>query len=283
MQTRRVEVVPLGDVDERHAETARRALVDTYEFDVQVTERQPLPEAAVDDETGQYRADGLLEALPTGGPLRLGLTEVDLTYSRRDYVFGVGYLGESRAVCSTYRLEGADRATTDERLRKQAIKQVGHLLGLENCDSHCAMRFAPTVDELDVRPETLCRECRATVDGRGETGDERERPGRAVAPSEADIEAVEASGDSEADRKGWGAQAVDEGVTATRFLLTLAAFGLSFLVVGAGTFWVVEDVVGTTLGQVGEYGVLLFALLGGIYLTAKLRRVGRVAVSRVRD
>jgi archaemetzincin len=285
METRPVEVVPLGDVDERHAETAMRALADVYGCDARVARREPLPAGACDEETGQYRADELLEALPVGGLLRLGVTDVDLTYRRRNYVFGVGYLGESRAVCSTYRLDTPDTEATAERLRKQAVKQVGHLLGLENCDNRCAMQFAPTVDEVDVRPETLCRECRSTLASaeREPTAGTAGSSGSAVAPSKADIEAIEASGDSDADRKGWGEQVVDEGVTTVRFTLTLAAFALSFVVVGAGTYWLVEDVFGAQLGQVAGYGVLLLAVLGGIYLTVKLRRVGRAAYGRVRD
>jgi archaemetzincin len=319
METRPVEVVPFGHVDDRHTETVRQALVDAYGLDVRVGERTALPEGAHDTERGQYRADELLEPLPDDGPLRLGLTDRDITYRRRNYVFGIGYLGESRAVCSTCRLAGENGATTDERLGKQAVKQMGHLLGLENCDNRCAMRFAPTVRELDERPATLCGSCRTELespDGEGgepvgereamraderpaeriderpteRTGDEsgersgvQRGDGTPVAPSKADIEAIEASGEHDADRKGWGEQVVDEGVTTVRFVLTVGTFVLAFLVVGAGTFWLVEDVLGTPVTGNWEYGVLVVALLGAIYLTLKARDAGRSALSRVRD
>lgn len=100
--------------------------------------------------------------------------------------------------------------------------------------------------------------------------------GRVVAPTEADIAAIEAAGESEADRKGVDEQVADELVSTARFAASLGVFVLSVLLGGAGLFWLVTDVAGVALGQAGQYGLLVLAVLLGIYVTVKLRNLGRL-------
>lgn len=112
--------------------------------------------------------------------------------------------------------------------------------------------------------------------GERDTGSDATDDGTAVAPTEADIAAIEAAGESEADRKGIDEQIVDEMNSTARFAVTLGVFAVSFLLVGAGLFWLVTDVAGVGLSDTGAYGVLVVTALVAIYVTVTIRNVGRL-------
>lgn len=107
--------------------------------------------------------------------------------------------------------------------------------------------------------------------------------GEVVAPTDADIAAIEDAGESEADRKDISEQIADETKSTARFVATLGTFALSFLLVGAGLFWLFDDVAGIRLDQTGEYGVLVLTVLLTIYVTIKLRNVGRLLWAVIRS
>lgn len=111
--------------------------------------------------------------------------------------------------------------------------------------------------------------------GERDTGSDGIEDGRALAPTDADIAAIEDAGESEADRKGIDEQLVDELSSTALFALTLGVFALSFLVVGAGLFWL-TDVAGVELTQSGEYGVLVLSVFLAIYVTVTVRNAARV-------
>jgi predicted Zn-dependent protease len=53
-----------------------------------------------------------------------------------------------------------DEDLLKSRLVNIACHEVGHLLGLKNCDNQdCQMFTADTLADLDNRPETFCAEC----------------------------------------------------------------------------------------------------------------------------
>lgn len=97
-----------------------------------------------------------------------------------------------------------------------------------------------------------------------------------VAPTDADIAAIEAAGESESDRKGIDEQIADEMISTARFVVSLGVFAISVLLVGAGLLRLVTDVADVGLSQTGEYGVLVLAVLLAIYVTVKLRNVSRL-------
>lgn len=315
MEARAVEVVPVGEVDARAVETARTALADRFPIEVRTAAREPLPGAAYDDEREQYRAEELLYAAEDDRTL-LAVTEADVFYRRDNYVFGLADVGGTGAVFSTYRLRrnvaggAVDDAIVEGRVRKQAIKQVARLFGVETCDRNCVMRFAPTVRELDLTPETFCPDCHRTLGLPGEPGEsdgnesrseienetdetgttadpwadapggdssgEDGPPEQAVAPTKEDIAAVERSGDSEADRKGLDEDVVDVTVSTARLVLLVGTFAGSFLVAGAGAFWLFEDVLGAQVEGVATYGVVALALVLAWVVTLNLREAGRM-------
>lgn len=290
MTGRRLEVVPCGAPDRSNVELVVGSLAETYDVEVSVAQPRPLPEDAFDPSREQYRAEALLFETGSDGRRRVTVTDVDLYYHQRNYVFGLAALEADSAVFSTYRLRGEAARLTESRIRKQAIKQGARVLGLEGCSDHCAIAHAATVADLDALPASLCATCRddLSVGVAGPTPDaEATEPTgvarRAVAPTKADIDDIERSGESDADRKDVGEQVVDEVAATARFVGWLVALAGSFLLVGAGLFWLVEDVAGMQLGSVGEYALLAVTLLLTVYTARTVVRLGQTLVAVARS
>lgn len=178
-----VDIVPFGDVPASVRREVRSALRSTYGVDVTSQDAHPLPDSAYNSHRDQYDSEALAEAAARfgNGDLNLGLTETDLydpnegsmldvLKSTDDLtcVFGVAFLDGNGGVCSTYRLRstggGRTQGQLSDRIRKEAVKQVGHMLGLAHCEnSWCAMHYAPAIRELDERDESLCDSCSRAV------------------------------------------------------------------------------------------------------------------------
>ena len=170
-----VDIVPVGDVPAAVKREASTAIRSVFNAEVTMQPAEDIPAHSYDAGRDQYRAEAFIElASDTGtGEKNIAVTPEDLFYRRRNYVFGLAYLGGNGSVISTYRL----RMTSDggittkgsaevfaDRVRKEVIHEVGHTLGLEHCDNNrCVMNFSPTVREVDVKEEHLCGTCQRTV------------------------------------------------------------------------------------------------------------------------
>ncbi|KUG19677.1 hypothetical protein ASZ90_010594 [hydrocarbon metagenome] len=94
----------------------------------------------------------------------------DLYVNGCDFVFGLARPSGGAAVVSTARFENAyyGRMESDDdlidRTAKEGAHEIGHLLGLDHCESvECVMFRPSTLAELDRKKKMLCPACRQAL------------------------------------------------------------------------------------------------------------------------
>lgn len=180
----RIGIQALGDVPSAFVDSVADALMLHYHASIVHLPSCALPVSAFTDvKTPRYRADSLLAFLTLRRPdsldLVVGLTSADISATKRgaggqvlepvdryaDWgVFGLGQVRGTSCVVSSFRLDERDPAFFP-RLRKVAVHETGHALGLPHCaNAHCVMRDAVEhISTVDAEDEALCPACAARV------------------------------------------------------------------------------------------------------------------------
>ena len=160
----RISLRPLGDVPEGVLEDLADDLKD---LGTPVLLRAtPLPEESFDAERNQHRAEPLLDALGGGdGDRVLGVTAADLYTGTYSFVFGLARIQGRPAVISLARLGTSDASRFRDRVAKEAIHELGHTLGADNCPNRgCVMSFSDSADAVDRKTRLFCGRCRPTIE-----------------------------------------------------------------------------------------------------------------------
>jgi archaemetzincin len=124
----------------------------------------------------QADADRLLAAVEARAAAAdgvvVGVTVADIAHPIFTHFFGRARHGGRAAIVSTARLGPdfyglpADRERMLRRATLEAVHEVGHVAGLRHCeDPSCIMRFAPTVEAIDVRGTHPCTSCASALRG----------------------------------------------------------------------------------------------------------------------
>lgn len=129
----------------------------------------PFP-ASCPEGAGQYPGEPFLAALAAVGPGReemiLGVTGADLTAPGLNFVFGLADPRGRTAVISLARLypefygQPRDPRRFKARAVKEAVHELGHLLGLGHCpDPACVMSFSNSLSDTDRKGPGFCDHC----------------------------------------------------------------------------------------------------------------------------
>jgi archaemetzincin len=130
------------------------------------------PAGAYERHRGQYdcrRLFPVLEDLVHRSQIHvLAVADVDLFSAIFTFVFGESRLGGEVAMMSLHRLRQElyglpeDRQLLHDRAEREALHEVGHLLGLVHCKHpDCVMRFSGSVEEVDLKSSRFCPTCEA--------------------------------------------------------------------------------------------------------------------------
>jgi len=122
-------------------------------FNLQVQDRGYL---FLPDRSEDLNAARLLKYLEaaSGGQISLWLVQDTLTYPGIGQVFG----------CSAGRSAILSKSDLDpDSLIKEALHEVGHLMGLDHCVEHCVMSLSKSREEAGRKPYSFCPGCSALL------------------------------------------------------------------------------------------------------------------------
>ncbi len=127
------------------------------------------PAPALHPGRNQYESTRLLEELKARGPEGriIGAAECDLFVPVLTFVFGEAEMPGRAAVFSIARLREEfyglppNRGLLLTRALRELWHEAGHLRGLPHCkDWSCLMSSSHSVERVDAKSDTYCRECR---------------------------------------------------------------------------------------------------------------------------
>lgn len=163
-----VYIQPLGDVKEEYSNYLKQSVEDFYGCQCVVKSSLPLTDDLLAASKTRYEASKILTKYVSNQNLLL-VTETDIAYRKNAEfpewgIFGLGFRPGKTCVVSTYRLQrNVTKTQFLERLKKVALHEIGHNLGLPHCANHaeCMMHDANgTIKQVDKEKVWFCDNCR---------------------------------------------------------------------------------------------------------------------------
>lgn len=166
----KIVLVPIGVVDAQLVDHLARGLAVAFLSPVSIRAALPIPPGSHDPERRQYLSPVFLAAAETARQdpreMILGITDVDLYVPDLNFVFGQASPADRAAVVSVFRLGTGGVDLLLGRALKEAVHELGHVLGLPHCrDPGCVMFFSNSLADTDRKSEAFCNRCKGRLEG----------------------------------------------------------------------------------------------------------------------
>ncbi len=129
-----------------------------------------IPLSAFNEKRKQYNAELILRFLLSkfekSNEILVAITSRDIYVKGMNFVFGLAQLRGKACVASICRLnpafwgEKGNEKLFRERVLKEVLHELYHVIGLEHCNNYCVMRFSNSIWEVDAKPLRLCSTCK---------------------------------------------------------------------------------------------------------------------------
>jgi len=139
----------------------KNALVNTYKDNLEffIGGEIELVSQAYNLQRNQYNEEILLRYLLNNKKREIALWVIpmDLYTQGLNFVFGLAQHLHG-AILSIYRL------SNKELIEKEAIHEIGHVLGLKHCNNSCVMQYSNSLWEAKMKPLYLFEKCKQKID-----------------------------------------------------------------------------------------------------------------------
>ena len=169
-----LQLLPIGELDGRLLTDLAPAMANTFRVPCELIPVRFDPEFAYHSERQQYHSSEIIESMhryvTQDSWHVLGVTMIDLYIPILTFVFGEAQIGGPCGVVSAHRLRQEfyglppNLEVLRERLRKEAVHEIGHTLDLTHCDDYqCAMAPSHAVEWIDLKQSGFCGSCQARI------------------------------------------------------------------------------------------------------------------------
>ena len=162
-----IYIQTLGYVNQEYIYYIKSSVKNFYGYDREVKSKLNLTTDILAESGTRYEAGKILKKYNSKENVLL-ITEKDIAHRKSsDFpewgVFGLGFRPGKTCIISTFRLKkNVFKAKFLERLKKVALHEIGHNLGLEHCtnDKKCMMTSAcGTIKQVDSEKIWFCSKC----------------------------------------------------------------------------------------------------------------------------
>ena len=172
-----INILNASTLEDERLEEISQAVGQVFGLRTYVTPAPLSLDRAFDASRGQCNSTvllaQLLQAYGEWDEKRIAVVGVDLFIPVLTFVFGEAQLNGIAAVVSFHRLANPfygmapDDSLTWKRLEKEIVHELGHTFGLYHCHQfECVMRSSTYVEEIDLKRELLCSDCRGKLAGK---------------------------------------------------------------------------------------------------------------------
>jgi archaemetzincin len=166
-KTKIVYIQPLGDVKKEYMDYLKTSVKEFYGYECVIKPKVPLTSDILAGSKTRYEASKILNKF-NSNQNTLIITEKDIAYRKsKEFpewgIFGLGLRPGKTCVISTFRLKkNVSNQKMLERLKKVALHEIGHNLGLKHCTNNkeCMMNDAcGTIKQVDREKIWFCDNC----------------------------------------------------------------------------------------------------------------------------